>query len=156
MPHFVHSQTLSDLVTPRECNLTHLQVRAWEPYSSWNIAFNVHQSCSKLTQRLWCLRAGRASGPSLDLIIALRNVRVHYRNRFLCILFRIEMDFVSYLQGVGGLAEEPCADLVIQLGVTIVSWKYVAPTWPRGCFYKPPLSYVFSSKKRNVFELILG
>ena len=35
--------------------------------------------------------------------------RAHFRNCFLCILFGIAMDFVNYLQGVGGLAERPCA-----------------------------------------------
>ena len=34
------------------------------------------------------------------------------------------MDYVSYLQGVGGLAEEPCADLVVQLGAVIVSCEW--------------------------------
>ena len=39
-------------------------------------------SCSEVHVKYSALKAGRAAGPSLDLIIALQNVNLHYRHRF--------------------------------------------------------------------------
>ncbi len=53
----------------------------------------------------------------------------HFRNRFWCVLFPIEMDFVNYCGAVGGIAERPCAYLVLHLSCqdAILKWHLDFP-----------------------------